>query len=127
MELGEHEMRNMESLEYQQLSLFENHGDDPMKAITVSPVSSPSQVSSPLVALRSDSKQAVRLFGLESWMKKLVPAGEYVLLDGQHPQVLKPTLLKPENIPSGHHFYHYLIGSKVYSGVYVMKTSKDEY
>ena len=85
-------MRNMESLEYQQLSLFENPGDDPMKAITVSPVSSPSQVSSPLVALRSDSKQAVRLFGLESWMKKLVPAGEYVLLDGQHPQVLKPTL-----------------------------------
>ena len=126
-------MRNMESVDYQQLSLFENPGDDPIKAITVSPVSSPSQGtsqsqgSSPLVALRSDSKQAVRIFGLEPWMKKLVPAGEYAVLDGQHPQVLKPTTLKPENIPSGHHFYHYLIGSKVYSGVYVMKESKDEY
>ena len=127
MELGEYKMRNMESVDYQQLSLFENHGDDPMKAIMVSPISFPSQGSSPLVAIRSDSKQAVRLFGLEPWMKKLVPAGEYVVLDGQHPQVLKPTSLKPENIPSGHHFYHYLIGSKVYSGVYVMKTSKDEY
>lgn len=120
-------MRNMESMDYQQLSLFENPGDDLMKAITVSPISSPSQGCSPLVALRSDSKQAVRIFGLEQWMKKLVPAGEYVVLDGQHTQVLKPTTLKPENIPSGHHFYHYLIGSKVYSGVYVMKESKDEY
>lgn len=52
-------------------------------------------------------------------MKRLVPDGEYVVYIGGHPLVLRPTDLKPEEVPEGHRFYHYLVGGRVYSGVFV--------
>ena len=55
----------------------------------------------------------------EAWMKRLVPAGEYVVLVGAHPLVLRPVPLRVEEIQEGHHYYHYLIGSQVYAGIFV--------
>ena len=52
-------------------------------------------------------------------MKRLVPAGDYVVRVGDHPLVLCPTSLKPSEVPEGHRFYHYLVGGRVYSGVFV--------
>lgn len=55
----------------------------------------------------------------ESWMKRLVPKGVYVVMVGIHPLVLYPTKLKADDIPEGHHYYHYLIGGTVYAGIFV--------
>lgn len=55
----------------------------------------------------------------EDWMKRLVPAGEYVVLVGAHPLVLRPVPLRVEDIQEGHRYYHYLIGSRVYAGIFV--------
>ena len=52
-------------------------------------------------------------------MKSLVPAGEYVVQVGDHPLVLCPTDLSPEDVPEGHRFYHYLVCGRVYAGVFV--------
>lgn len=57
----------------------------------------------------------------EGWMKSLVPAGEYVVMVGVHPLVLRPTKFRPEEIQEGHRYYHYLIGSRVYAGIFVGK------
>lgn len=51
-------------------------------------------------------------------MKRLVPAGEYVVWVGDHPLVLCPTSLSPSEVPEGHRFCHYLVGGRVYSGVF---------
>ena len=55
----------------------------------------------------------------EDWMKRLVPSGEYVVMVGAHPLVLRPVALRSEEIPEGHHYYHYLVGSRVYAGIFV--------
>ncbi len=55
----------------------------------------------------------------EGWMKRLVPAGEYVVMVGVHPLVLRPVPLRAEDIQEGHHYYHYLIGGQVYAGIFV--------
>lgn len=52
-------------------------------------------------------------------MKRLIPAGEYVVQVGEHPLVLCPTSLTPSDVPEGHRFYHYLVGGRVYSGIFV--------
>ncbi len=52
-------------------------------------------------------------------MKHLVPDGKYVVYVGGHPLVLRLTGLKPEEVPEGHRFYHYLVGGRVYSGIFV--------
>lgn len=57
----------------------------------------------------------------EDWMKRLVPAGEYVVMVGVHPLVLRPVPLWVEDIPEGNHYYHYLIGGQVYAGIFVGK------
>ena len=56
---------------------------------------------------------------MEDWMKLLVPSGEYVVMVGAHPLVLRPVTLRAEEIPEGHHYYHYLVGSRVYAGIFV--------
>lgn len=52
-------------------------------------------------------------------MKKLVPDGEYFVMVGAHPLVLRATSLKREEVPNGHQFYHYQIGGVVYAGIFV--------
>ena len=55
----------------------------------------------------------------DSWMKRLVPSGEYVVMVGAHPLVLRPVDLRDEEVPEGTRYYHYLIGSRVYAGIFV--------
>lgn len=55
----------------------------------------------------------------ESWMRRLVPDGEYVVDVGGYDCVLRPVQLGVDGIPQGHEYYHYLIGQKVYAGVFV--------
>lgn len=57
----------------------------------------------------------------ESWMKKLVPAGELVAMVGDHPLVLSPTPLTAKDVRPGHEFYHYLADGVVYSGIFIGK------
>lgn len=53
-------------------------------------------------------------------MKRMVPAGEYVVQVGDRSLVLVPTGLRPEDVPEGHRYYHYQVGGRVYSGVFVV-------
>lgn len=55
----------------------------------------------------------------EPWMLGLVPDGEYVIDVGEHPLVLQPTGLREEEVEPGHHYRHYLIAGRVYSGIFV--------
>lgn len=55
----------------------------------------------------------------DSWMTRLVPSGEYVVMVGVHPLVLRPVPLRAEDIQEGNHYYHYLIGGQVYAGIFV--------
>lgn len=51
--------------------------------------------------------------------KHLVPEGKYIVMVGTHPLVLRPTMLKENEVPEGHEFYHYEIGGVVYSGIFI--------
>lgn len=50
----------------------------------------------------------------ESWMQRLVQGG-----DAGHPMVLRPADGTEETIPDGHRYYHYTIGNRLFSGVFV--------
>ena len=52
------------------------------------------------------------------WMKRLVPDGEYVVMVGTHPLVMRKTKLAVE-------FYHYLIDGAVYAGIFVGKENAE--
>lgn len=56
---------------------------------------------------------------VETWMSDLVPNGEYVINIAGHPLVLRPAGITQKAIPKGHEYYHYLIGSKLYTGIFV--------
>ena len=56
---------------------------------------------------------------VETWMSDLVPNGEYVINIAGHPLVLRPAEISQKAIPKGHEYYHYLIGSKLYAGIFV--------
>ena len=49
----------------------------------------------------------------------MVPDGEYVVDVGEHPLVLRPAGLQEEEVEPGHHYRHYLIGDRVYAGIFV--------
>lgn len=55
----------------------------------------------------------------ESWMKRLVHGGEYVVQVAGHPLVLRPAESTADAIPAGHSYYHYTIGERLFSGVFV--------
>jgi hypothetical protein len=55
----------------------------------------------------------------ESWMQRLVQGGEYVVQVAGHPLVLKPVPGTPDSIQSGHEYYHYTIGPRLYAGTFV--------
>ena len=63
--------------------------------------------------------QHTRAEPIEDWMKKLVPEGEFFCKVGQHTLVLRPADHKAEHIPTGHQFFHYTIGTALYTGVFV--------
>lgn len=56
-----------------------------------------------------------------AWMKKLVPDGEYFVMVGVHPLVLRATDMRCEDVQEGHRFYHYQIDGTVYAGIFVGK------
>lgn len=70
-------------------------------------------------AIRCMDGKYVLAVVLDSRMKRLVPNGEYVVMVGVHPLVLRPVKFRAEEIPEGHHYYHYLIGGRVYAGIFV--------
>lgn len=55
----------------------------------------------------------------ESWMKRLVQGGEYVVQVAGHSLVLRPADGTAEDVPEGHRYYHYTIGERLFSGVFV--------
>lgn len=55
----------------------------------------------------------------ESWMQRLVPGGEYAVQVAGHPLVLRPADGTAESVPVGHRYYHYTIGERLFSGVFV--------
>lgn len=59
------------------------------------------------------------------WMKQLVPDGEYVVMVGTHPLVMRKTKLTADEVPEGHQFYHYLIDGAVYAGIFVGKENAE--
>ena len=98
--------------EYHQISLFEKGQAKIEEMIAVNS----KQV---LDVSNEEYKMAYPLREVEPWMLALVPSGKYVIEIGDHLMVLKPTLLKAKDVPNGHHFYHFIIGNTVYSGVFV--------
>ena len=52
-------------------------------------------------------------------MLRLVPKGEYVVYPDKQPLVLVPVKHTADQIPEGHHYYHYTIGGQVYAGTFV--------
>lgn len=56
---------------------------------------------------------------LKSWMERLVQEGEYLVMVGKYPCVLRKTDLKREQVRVGHEFYHYYVGGAVYAGIFV--------
>lgn len=61
----------------------------------------------------------VKLQKPEPWMLDTVPEGEYMVMVGKHPHILKPTNLTLDSIPKSHEFYHYGIGNRIYVGVFI--------
>lgn len=60
----------------------------------------------------------------ESWMQRLVQGGEYVVQVASHPVASHPMVLRPadgtaDDVPAGHRYYHYTIGERLFSGVFV--------
>lgn len=57
---------------------------------------------------------------LEAWMTELVPNGEYAVdIGAPLPMVLRPVGGTARSVPKGHEFYHYMIGQKLYAGIFV--------
>lgn len=55
----------------------------------------------------------------ESWMKRLVQGCEYSVQVAGHPMVLRPADGAEDDVPAGHRYYHYAIGERLFSGVFV--------
>ena len=55
----------------------------------------------------------------ESWMQRLVQGGEYVVRVAGHQMVLRPANGSADGVPAGHRYYHYTIGERLFSGVFV--------
>lgn len=55
----------------------------------------------------------------ESWMKRLVQGCEYSVQVAGHPMVLRPADGAEDDVPAGHQYYHYTIGERLFSGVFV--------
>lgn len=47
------------------------------------------------------------------------PGGEYVVQVAGHSLVLRPANCPADDVPAGHRYYHYTIGERLFSGVFV--------
>ena len=77
------------------------------------------------IAVSCFDGQQIKVKDLEPWMVKLVPDGECTVDIGTHPMVLKKVPIKESEIQEGHQFYHFLIGGKVYAGIFVGRYDDD--
>jgi len=92
---------------FEQLSLFSS------SSCSEKPNSSVTAVS----CMDGRETQTVRL---EAWMTELVPNGEYAIdIGAPLPMVLRPVEGTMQSVPQGHEFYHYMIGRKLYAGIFV--------
>lgn len=92
---------------FEQLSLFSS------LSCSEKPNSSVTAVS----CMDGRETQTVRL---EAWMTELVPNGEYAIdIGAPLPMVLRPVEGTMQSVPQGHEFYHYMIGRKLYAGIFV--------
>ena len=56
---------------------------------------------------------------MADWMERLVPEGEFLVMVGKYPCVLRRTDLRRSEVKQGHEFYHYDVGGAIYAGVFV--------
>ena len=73
----------------------------------------------PAVAVCCMDGRRVDATPAESWMQRLVQGGEYVVQVASHPMVLRPADGTADDVPAGHRYYHYTIGERLFSGVFV--------
>lgn len=92
---------------FEQLSLFSS------LSCSVFPNSSATAVS-------CMNGRAVPTVRLEAWMTELVPNGEYAVdIGAPLPMVLRPVEGTMRSVSQGYEFYHYMIGQKLYAGIFV--------
>lgn len=92
---------------FEQLSLF-------------SPMSCSEKPNSSVTAISYMNGRAAPTVRLEAWMTELVPNGEYAIdIGAQLPMVLRPVEGTMRSVSHGHEFYHYMIGRKLYAGIFV--------
>ena len=73
----------------------------------------------PAVAVCCMDGARVTAMPAESWMQRLVPGGEYAVQVAGHPLVLRPADGPADGVSAGHWYYHYTIGERLFSGVFV--------
>ena len=73
----------------------------------------------PAVAICCMDGQRTTAATAENWMKRLVQGGEYVVQVAGHPMVLRPADGTEDDVTAGHRYYHYTIGERLFSGVFV--------
>ena len=92
---------------FEQLSLF-------------SPLSCSEKPNSSVTAVSCMNGKEVPTVRLEAWMTELVPNGEYAVdIGAPLSMVLRPVRETARSVPKGHEFYHYMIGQKLYAGIFV--------
>lgn len=92
---------------FEQLSLF-------------SPMSCSEKPNSSVTAVSCMDGRETQTVRLEAWMTELVPNGEYAIdIGAPLPMVLRPVEGTMQSVPQGHEFYHYMIGRKLYAGIFV--------
>ena len=92
---------------FEQLSLF-------------SPLSCSEKPNSSVTAVSCMNGKEVPTVRLEAWTTELVPNGEYAVdIGAPLPLVLPPVRETARSVPKGHEFYHYMIGQKLYAGIFV--------
>ena len=73
----------------------------------------------PIVAICCMDDQPARASPVEPWMSAIIPSGEYAVRIVGHPLVLRRTPESRKDIQRGHEYYHYMIGGKLYAGIFV--------
>ncbi len=76
--------------------------------------------NSSVTAVSCMNRRKMPTVRLEAWMTELVPNGEYAIdIGAPLPMVLRPVNGTARSVPQGHEFYHYMIGQKLYAGIFV--------
>lgn len=76
--------------------------------------------NSSVTAVSCMNRRKMPTVRLEAWMTELVPSGEYAIdIGAPLPMVLRPVNGTARSVPQGHEFYHYMIGQKLYAGIFV--------